>query len=512
MNAAPFGLLISFFEDKQDAQRAFRTLRGRGFRRMTLLTKNADGRILVQNATRFRGVIGAGLGAFVLGLVSIFITTYFVPATAFPLLTMPATVIPIGLCTGAVLGWILSRLFVRRIDPAIISRHSGRVLQNENVIYLQAVVEDLGKAIEILREEGEAQPAVFPIHPDHGYVFQPLAERDNTVPRDRLCDRAAELAKSHRDRIGRGGEPGFISTLDTISKVITDVQGDFSQAERLEQNVSVSAEWVLDNAYIIEAHIEEVRANLSRDFYKDLPILDLKDAEPTPRVLAIARELVTLTDNRVDRGSLYDFLNAYQEQLPLKTVELWAFPLALRLALIERLRVLIEHVSLQMREHEQADFWANRLLMATRYEPNQLFNMLAEFSEQFPEPDSYFASQIIGHLYDEDTSLDSVQSWLETRLGKSVKQILVGEQSRQAAVQISIGNAVTTLRELSLLDWRKMFERLSVVEEMLNQDPSGIYPLMDFNTRDQYRQFVETVAKRAAVEELQVARQAVSLA
>lgn len=512
LNSSRLGLLISFFEDEKDALYAFRTLQKRGFRRMALLTKNAAGRIHTKNAAALVRGLGAALGAFVLGLVSIIFTPHPISGFNPPILNKPAMMIPLGLVSGALIGWLFSRLLGRRIDPAIIESHSDWLLQEENALFIQAPVNDLGRAIEFLREEGKSQPAVFPIHPDHGYVFQSVSKDEATVSRAQLCKRAATLAKRQCGHVEYGAEPGFKATLDEISKVLAEVQSDFSQAERLEQNISVSAEWVLDNTYIIEAHIEEVSANLSRDFYKGLPMLDIGEPESAPRVIAIARELVALTDNRVDRDIMHDFLKAYQEECSLKTVELWAFPLALRLALIERLHLLIEHVSVQMREHEQADFWANRFLMATRYEPNQLINMLAEFTQEFPDPDTYLASQIIGHLYDEDTSLGTVQDWLEGRLEKNVKQIMSTEQSRQAAVQISIGNAVTTLRELSLIDWRRMFEGLSLVEAMLNKDPSGVYPSMDFDTRDHYRQFVETVARRAQVEELDVAGRAVDLA
>jgi hypothetical protein len=49
---------------------------------------------------------------------------------------------------------------------------------------------------------------------------------------------------------------------------------------------------------------------------------------------------------------------------------------------------------------------------------------------------------------------------------------------------ISIGNAFDSLRQLAPEDWRKIFEKLSRVEQLLRRDPSGEYAKMDFDTRD----------------------------
>ncbi len=44
------------------------------------------------------------------------------------------------------------------------------------------------------------------------------------------------------------------------------------------------------------------------------------------------------------------------------------------------------------------------------------------------------------------------------------------EQNSQAAAQVSIANAVSSLRQLTFIDRREVFERHSVVEKMLRAD------------------------------------------
>ena len=47
---------------------------------------------------------------------------------------------------------------------------------------------------------------------------------------------------------------------------------------------------------------------------------------------------------------------------------------------------------------------------------------------------------------------------------------------------------------------------------LLRLDPSGVYPKMDFDTRDRYRRAIEELARRSGQAEDQVAQRAIELA
>jgi hypothetical protein len=53
---------------------------------------------------------------------------------------------------------------------------------------------------------------------------------------------------------------------------------------------------------------------------------------------------------------------------------------------------------------------------------------------------------------------------------------------------------------------------MSVVEQILRKDSSGIYAHMDFYTRDSYRHAVEKIAKKSALPENEVADIVIGLA
>jgi cyclic beta-1,2-glucan synthetase len=506
------GLLVSFFAELHEAEEALRRLHAHHFRRVAMLRKTPDGHLNVKELTQRGRLLGISIGSLLIGLLSWGVThTTFYGANLSPILAWELFTL-VGMLIGGVGGWLAVRLTEKRINPKLLERHSGWILPEECVVYLQAPPEEMGRAVTILRGVGETQPAIFPMHPERAFKARPALLGEGPRPEAQIIEYAPQLAEKHQAVHMIKGEYGVLSELDRASEVLSQVRRDFSQAERLEQNVSTAGEWILDNTYIVEGHIQEVKRNLPRNYYQNLPVLEEGPDKGLPRVYVVARELVYLTDGRLDRAIIRAFLEAYQEVQVLQTAELWAVPLMVRIALIERLRDLVGEVGQRLREHEQADFWANRLLMTTRYDPGHLFSTLASFAQEHPEPNGYFAAQIAGHLYDEEASLVPVQNWFERSLGSSMHEINLQEQAKQAGDQISIGNAITTLRELALLDWREVFEELSAVEASLRRDPSMVYAGMDFDTRDRYRRFVEKVARQAGVGELEVAGTAVEMA
>ena len=64
---------------------------------------------------------------------------------------------------------------------------------------------------------------------------------------------------------------------------------------------------------------------------------------------------------------------------------------------------------------------------------------------------------------------------------------------------------IQSLRSLENLSWRDFVESVSPVEAALRRDPAGIYPRMDFETRDRYRHEIEKLARRSRRSELAVA-------
>ncbi|HYP90703.1 MAG TPA: protein ndvB, partial [Polyangiaceae bacterium] len=78
--------------------------------------------------------------------------------------------------------------------------------------------------------------------------------------------------------------------------------------------------------------------------------------------------------------------------------------------------------------------------------------------------------------------------------------------------QVSVGNAITSMRAIAALDWTQFFELTSGVEEVLRKDPCGAYDNMEQSSRDRCRHAVERLARRSEADEHTVAERALAMA
>ncbi|MEO6928218.1 MAG: cyclic beta 1-2 glucan synthetase, partial [Casimicrobiaceae bacterium] len=126
-----------------------------------------------------------------------------------------------------------------------------------------------------------------------------------------------------------------------------------------------------------------------------------------------------------------------------------------------------------------------------------------------------FVAEFARRLQGRGAALALPLTWMEQRLaesGQTIEQLVHLEAQQQASNQVTVSNSIGSLRLLGAMDWREFVEALSSVEQALRDDPSGVYPHMDFGTRDRYRHAVESIARVAGRAEADVARAAVALA
>src|SRR5581483_2251701 len=275
--------------------------------------------------------------------------------------------------------------------------------------------------------------------------------------------------------------------------------------------ISPAAEWLVDNFHIVDEQVREIREDLPRGYYRELPKLANGPFKDYPRIYAFCVELIAHTDSHLDTETLRRFIDAYQKITPLSIGELWAVPISLRIALVENLRRLTTRITSSRGEREEADKLADRMLESAR-RSEDLVSLLPRWRKK---PGRAFVVQLIQRLRDQDPAVMPVMEWLDKQLvkqGLSLEKIVHEEHHRQAAAQVTVGNIITSMRLLSTLDWKEFFEKVSRIDPELAKDPAAIYARMDFATRDRYRHVIERVSKGAKKSELEVARAALQLA
>ena len=321
------------------------------------------------------------------------------------------------------------------------------------------------------------------------------------------------LARTHQINPGRAPEH-LLSRLSDNAAVLEEARTFLSRMVREDLRITPAGEWLLDNYHLIEEQVRLARRHLPKGYSRELPTLAEGPSAGLPRVYDLAMEAVAHGDGRVDATTLSRFVAAYQTVTPLAIGELWAIPIMLRLAVIENLRRMAVLVIRDGKQHRLARQWAGRLHTASMEAPKDVVLVVADMARSGPPASGAFVAELTRGLQGRG-ALSLPLTWIEQWLGEAglrIETLVHAESQQQAADQLSIGNSIGTLRFLAHMDWREYVETMSLVDRALRDDPAATYGAMDFNTRDHYRHAVETIARRARISELDVARTAVQLA
>jgi cyclic beta-1,2-glucan synthetase len=332
---------------------------------------------------------------------------------------------------------------------------------------------------------------------------------------DRLAKHARNIARKHRllpPRKQRGPGP-LLLRLDDSRRVLDEIHDRLTEAAERGIDISPAGEWLLDNSYIVQEHIREIRTNLPGGYYQELPKLATGTLAEYPRVYEVAIELIAHTEGHLSLENITLFVREYQKVSTLKMGELWAIPTMLRLGLVENIRRMTLRVASRLDEVEIADSWAERLMAANEKSPGALSAALGSFIDDHPPFTPTFVTRFLHQIrgYQANfTPLIWLEQWISED-GPTAEEAVTRSNRRIAATQVTVANCITSLRTIARLDWKDFVESQSATEKILRKDTTGNYQKMAFATRDQYRHVVENIAKRTKLSEEEVASAALAL-
>jgi len=114
--------------------------------------------------------------------------------------------------------------------------------------------------------------------------------------------------------------------LGELEEALSQAQTLFEDSPEVARKHPKAADWLLDNLFVVQRSLRQVRDDMPKGFYRRLPVRR-QEANGLPRADRIAIE------SRVKR---------FQREEPLTIAELWALPALLRLRTLE---VLVEELS-----------------------------------------------------------------------------------------------------------------------------------------------------------------------
>src|SRR5262245_26984524 len=169
---------------------------------------------------------------------------------------------------------------------------------------------------------------------------------------------AALLTVSHGLR--RRGST-HLTALREHSRALREAYTSLADDATRGEPSSPAAEWLLDNFHVVIAALRDITHDLPPNFFRRLPRVAADEFAGLPRIYAMALELIRCSAGRLDSQRLNRFVTAFQSITPLTMGELWAWPSALKLALIEHLRIRADVIATSRAERLDADRLVNHL-------------------------------------------------------------------------------------------------------------------------------------------------------
>ena len=331
---------------------------------------------------------------------------------------------------------------------------------------------------------------------------------------EQMASHALYLAEAHQVSKEHGPEL-LLKRLAENEDILFEVTNLLHDDVRDKRTITPAGEWLLDNFYLIEEQIRIAKRYLPKGYSKALPRLSQGASAGFPRVYDIAIQIISHSDGRLDIQNLSNFIAAYQKTSYLTIGELWAVPIMIRLALLENLSRVAARIAVDRNDTSLANDWGNRIIEVAEENPKDLILVTADMARAKPPMVSAFVAELTRKLQWKGLDLTLPLTWIEQHLsetGSNINMMVLAENQKQAADQLSMSNSINSLRILAKMDWREFVESMSIVEQILREDLNGLYSLMDFYTRDNYRHAVEKISKKSSLAEHEVARAAINMA
>ncbi|HEV8689361.1 MAG TPA: glucoamylase family protein, partial [Ideonella sp.] len=330
----------------------------------------------------------------------------------------------------------------------------------------------------------------------HGPLEPPI--RSEIFGAQRFAQHGRSLAETHHAALAGWRAGTFFPRLHDNVRMLREAHRYIAIQAATGYDVSPAAEWLLDNFHLIEAQLKEIHEGLPRSYFRALPVLQGEPLAGLPRVYGVAWAFVAHTDGAFDEDLLVQFLGAYLEVRELNLSEMWALPTTLRVVLIENLRRLAERVATHKAAREVANLCCDQLHACPASVLEEVRGLLDRRGVG-----GEFLVQLAQRLHDGVAPPDpAITAWLDQALPDPAAA-RTQQSADQTADNLSVSNAVTSLRAIGDADWPDLVARTSTLMRLMLGSP--VFEAEQVATRDQTLHGIERLALRSGRSERAVA-------
>ena len=332
-----------------------------------------------------------------------------------------------------------------------------------------------------------------------------------------LYEHLEKIASTHNTKIKSDKNTYPIPGLKENYQVIKEVYNLLN--EHIKQKIAIhpAGEWLLDNFYIIEEVTKSIEKELTLEKYTKFVGIANGKYQGFARIYVLSAEIVNYTDNKITREILENGITAYQTKKNLSMDEIWNIGLFLWIAIIENIRQICEVIYVSQVEKFKVESIVERLVDLTpkqnqKFENQKTTKKLKIKTYDLKYPFIEYMSYKLKKYGKKTESYLKILEEETLKTGSSVSEIIKREHFDIAVRKITIGNCITSIKKIQRINFLEIFEKINGVEEVLRQDPSGVYENMDYKTKEDYRNKIKEISKKTKISEMYIAQKLLELA
>lgn len=338
--------------------------------------------------------------------------------------------------------------------------------------------------------------------------------RGALLDKNQLSKYIEKIASEHNVKNNSNKKTYPIYNLKENYKFILETYNILNKHMKLGIKIHSAGEWILDNFYVIEETVKLIEKEMPLRKYVKMPGISNGRYEGFARAYVLAEEIVAFSDCNIDREILDMSLNSYQRRKKLTMEEICNIGVFVKISIISHIRDLCEKIYSSQIQKYKAESIIERIIeqKSTKEQKYNYTSSMKKFTEN--QPKYAFIEYMSYKLKKYGKKTIIYQEILEKEVQKSgvtISEVIQKEHSFIANVKITMGNCITSIKSVNRINFSELFSYMNASEEILKLDPSGIYPLMDEESKNYYRSIIEKISKASKMSEIYIAEKIISL-
>lgn len=326
-----------------------------------------------------------------------------------------------------------------------------------------------------------------------------------------LAKHIEKSASEHNIKMNSSKDTYPIPNLIEEYKFILETYNLLTKHLKSGVKIHSAGEWILDNFYVIEETVKVIQKELPLKKYTKMIGIANDKYFGFARSYVLAEEIVAFSDCKIDRETIDIALNAYQRKKLLSIDEINNIGIFIKISIISHIKELCEKIYFSQIQKMKAENIIERILenkSIVKFSENKRFKLGDEKNKYaFIEYMSYklkkYGKKAIAY---QDILEKEVQ-----KLGVSIAEIIQKEHFQIANIKITLGNCITSIKEINRINFSEIFTYMNASEEILKLDPAGVYKDMDEESKSFYRRIIEKKARKTKISEVYIAEQIINL-